>query len=31
MPDSVWFAVLAIGAGLFFWWVETADAKQKRS
>lgn len=31
MPDSVWFAVLAIGAGLFFWWVETADAKQRRA
>ncbi len=28
VPDIAWFAVLAVGAGLFFWWVETSEAKR---
>lgn len=28
VPDAAWFIVLAIGAGLFFWWVETGRPKQ---
>ncbi len=31
VPDGVWFAGLAIGAALFFWWVEAAEAKGKRT
>jgi uncharacterized protein len=31
IPDSVWFAVLAIGAGLFFWWVEATETRRKRA
>ncbi|WP_063684904.1 YeeE/YedE thiosulfate transporter family protein [Bradyrhizobium stylosanthis] len=30
IPDVAWFAALALGAGLFFWWVESAEAKQTR-
>ncbi len=25
VPDAVWFIALAIGAGLFFWWVEARE------
>ena len=28
VPDAAWFIVLAIGAGLFFWWVETSQPKR---
>lgn len=28
VPDMAWFAVLAVGAGLFFWWIETSEAKR---
>lgn len=29
IPDAVWFAALAIGAALFFWWIESMDARQR--
>ena len=28
IPDAVWFAGLAIFAGLFFWWIEATEAKK---
>lgn len=28
VPDAAWFIVLAIGAGLFFRWVETSQPKR---
>ncbi|MBR0970604.1 MULTISPECIES: YeeE/YedE thiosulfate transporter family protein [Bradyrhizobium] len=28
VPDAAWFIALAIGAGLFFWWVETSQPKR---
>ncbi|WP_454648758.1 hypothetical protein [Bradyrhizobium liaoningense] len=31
IPDIVWFAALAVGAGLFFWWVESAEVRRKRT
>ncbi|WP_454621160.1 YeeE/YedE thiosulfate transporter family protein [Bradyrhizobium cenepequi] len=30
VPDAVWFVGLAIGAVLFFWWIESTDARQRR-
>lgn len=31
VPDGAWFAILAVGAGLFFWWIESREARQKRA
>lgn len=28
LPDGVWFAALAAGACLFFWWIESRGAKR---
>ena len=28
IPDAAWFAGLAVGAGLFFWWIESRGAKK---
>lgn len=28
VPDGVWFVALAVGAALFFWWVEANARKQ---
>ena len=31
VPDGIWFAALAIGAGAFFLWVESSEAKARRT
>lgn len=28
VPDTVWFAALAVGAGAFFWWIESREPKK---
>lgn len=27
IPDAAWFVALAIGAGAFFWWIESRSAR----
>ena len=28
IPDAAWFAILAIGAAAFFWWLEASEARK---